>query len=936
MFRVILSKMKNKKWFTFCLLFGVTLTVAVFVSHPMFEKGAHNELLKRSLASYAGEEHNFPAAFSREENIHGAGSGEKIYSAAGLFGEIREREQGWQRGLGLEILESQQIVGLADQNADSSLGGRNWLLKIAAMRDMGQHVEIVKGENFTADTEVDTAECVISETAMDTYGMVVGEELTFPYMKDGSGEPLTLVVKGIFKDTAAAGDPFWYWDQDSFGSMVFVSEQTWDKCVKKNGRSEFFVWDAVVFDDGGLTWENASSCLRQVAEFRERDEALKTPLYDLLSGYERQRKNLSRVMWVLELPFIVLVLLFICMVTGQMLQREEGEISVIRSRGATGWQVVKLYFYQAVLLSVAGLLPGGILGILLCQIAAGTDGFLSFSGRNLGSYGFNLWTIPYGLAACGITVLFLTVPVFWKLGITVTCRPADKRKERKPVWERFWLEIPFLGLSLYLLYNYHRQGDLLAQSVLAGELVDPVIFLNESLFLVACGLTAIRVSHLLIRAVGRIGGRHLKPAAYVSFLQTSRTFHSQNFLAVFLIMTIAGGIFNANMARTINVNRDDRIAYDVGCDARLMEKWDSHVYFDQKKRNVNTVYTEPDFEPYRELVRHGQCESVTRVMVDDGIYVTGSSTELTKCRLMGIHTKEFGETAKLQDGLNSTHWFHALNELAKKPEGVIISSNLAKQCGFQVGDEIMYTCYADEEVREENKLGRETGEVCAILDAFPGFDRYGGEEESFFLAANYAQVVRSFGLRPYEVWMRLPAGGDASQIPEAAGKRVEDLEMWRDCASEIRESKSSPLVQITNGLFTMGFLVSVLICAVGFFVYWILSIQGRSYSFGIYRAMGMSMREIYIMLLYEQGFCSLLPMLEGGGLGLLASALFARLIALVYLPEKHSVAIRLYMYGADFGRMAVLWGVLLFFGIFAVWHIVKRIQIAKVLKMGEV
>ena len=35
------------------------------------------------------------------------------------------------------------------------------------------------------------------------------------------------------------------------------------------------------------------------------------------------------------------------------------------------------------------------------------------------------------------------------------------------------------------------------------------------------------------------------------------------------------------------------------------------------------------------------------------------------------------------DDINDAHWFNYLNELAKEPDGVIISSNLAKALGLK-------------------------------------------------------------------------------------------------------------------------------------------------------------------------------------------------------------------------------------------------------------
>ena len=65
------------------------------------------------------------------------------------------------------------------------------------------------------------------------------------------------------------------------------------------------------------------------------------------------------------------------------------------------------------------------------------------------------------------------------------------------------------------------------------------------------------------------------------------------------------------------------------------------------------------------------------------------------CISYGDKHKRIRETAKLQsdqnDDINDAHWFNYLNELAKEPDGVIISSNLAKALGLKVGDSLNYS-----------------------------------------------------------------------------------------------------------------------------------------------------------------------------------------------------------------------------------------------------
>ena len=60
----------------------------------------------------------------------------------------------------------------------------------------------------------------------------------------------------------------------------------------------------------------------------------------------------------------------------------------------------------------------------------------------------------------------------------------------------------------------------------------------------------------------------------------------------------------------------------------------------------------------------------------------------------------------------------------------------------------------------------------------------------------------------------------------------------------------------------------LLLCATGFLIYWILSIQSRALQFGIFRAMGMSLREILSMLINEQLFISVSSIAVGAGIGL--------------------------------------------------------------------
>ena len=69
----------------------------------------------------------------------------------------------------------------------------------------------------------------------------------------------------------------------------------------------------------------------------------------------------------------------------------------------------------------------------------------------------------------------------------------------------------------------------------------------------------------------------------------------------------------------------------------------------------------------------------------------------------------------------------------------------------------------------------------------------------------------------------------------------------------------------------------MIMCIIGFLIYWILSIKSRTLQFGILRAMGMSFREIIAMILYEQILVSGVAIIIAVVIGSVASDLFVPL-----------------------------------------------------------
>ena len=225
-----------------------------------------------------------------------------------------------------------------------------------------------------------------------------------------------------------------------------------------------------------------------------------------------------------------------------------------------------------------------------------------------------------------------------------------------------------------------------------GGTLDPLLYFSSSVFIIGTGLLGMRLVPLLIRLLFSAGKKFWPPSLYAAFLRVLRTKNSQSFIMIFLILTISLGIFNTTAARSINGNAEDRICYMDGADVVVQEAWESAGAAeipDFAGTGSSTDYVEPNFEKYRQIQG---VESLTKVYYSKKASV--SSTDGNNIRnavLMGIDTKEFGETANFKTSLMATHWYFYLNAMSQDPRGILVSSSFRDERGYSIGDVLSYS-----------------------------------------------------------------------------------------------------------------------------------------------------------------------------------------------------------------------------------------------------
>ena len=943
----IAKKIKNKKLLNICLLIGTILLAAFLCIYPMFREGSLNRLIKTLFLAQQEEEGEYPAVISLKETL----SYEEFSSVAETSRRLKETGDKWCADLKADSVMEQQVFTYHGGSASSRFGPKSRVINLGYVTDLYRYADVVYG---VGAEEADRSEneyvkealengaypCVISQKTMDDNGFIVGELLSFKYrIYDDTQGMLDFVITGVIEEKEDAG-LFWHMRLNDPEKTVYLRASDFDKIARENEIGEINVTENRMPDYSKIDHKNAQDYKSYLEKITKENTHISVNFLTTLTSYKEQEKEISMILFAFEIPIVALLLLFLYMVSGRILEMETTEIAMLKSRGITRGRIIAIYALQSSIIAGIGSLIGIPAGFLMCRLAAGTDGFLSFTLKDVSTYDFSLMMFPFAAGAFLLGVLFMTLPVIGLSKLTITDRKGLRVSlKHTPFWEKYFLDVLLLLISAYLLYNYYKQSTVMSETIIAGGGVDPVIFLDSSLFILSCGLVFLRLSGYLVRLIYRIGQKKWKPAGFVAFLQIIRGAKKQGFISVFLIMTIAMGVFNTNLARTVNENTKQRIEYNLGCDLRIDEVW--RLITIRNGDEMNWSYREPDFGRYDVLKEYG-ASGMTRVLRDEKTdIIIGTKTEKGNI-LMGIHTKEFGTIAKLPADVNSRHWFHDLNALAKDPKGVIISSNLAEKYALKIGDKIKYARYGP--MSDKEPYATVEGRVCGIVDAFPGYEstdytvgESGGveEKEKYLLVVNYATLISDFSQTPYSVWVSLDKDADPDKIREALKEKIPSIATMRFGSEEIQKNKDSAMLQITNGMFSVGFIVSLLICVVGFLIYWILTIRERELLYGIYRAMGMSMKEIVKMLITEQIFSSFLATLSGFGVGALTTVLFTKLLSIVYLPRKHNLPITIFFRLQDSIRMIAIIAAAFTVCFFIMRRLIRNMNITTALKMGE-
>ncbi len=936
MLTLLIRKMRNTKWMVICLLIGFIMATAMTSTIPIYMHASLQRMLIKDMQAYQEDQGIYPGVYAVSKTIvSGSNAARQRNTVVDIYAKSVNRFNDlFVPYLNHKCYTSDAYLYITNIETET---GEPAMIKLGGMTEIGDHINITSGRMFEpGKKDGDVYEVICSERAMQV-AQVMQDTVYEVTNILSPGETVKIKIVGTF-ELLDDNDTYWSEGLSEYDNTMFCEFNTLIDDVIMTGVVNLNQVDCrIIIDyqhmDMNVIEHVRSQFASQSEKYRDDNATFTVPAQQILESYASKAASLKYIMLMLDIPVILMLIFYLFMVSQLNIESERNEIAMLKSRGASSWQILRIYAYETLILGAVSALIGPFVGLGLCNILGVSNGFLEFVNRPALHAKLSLTAFGYAVAAVGVFFITTLVPIIPASRVSIVAHKQSKAHEqKKSFWQRSFLDVICLVLPIAWLWWYNRLNDnLISQGIDTSTTMSPLMFAASTVFILGAALLCVRIYPYFIRLIYMIGRKRWSPAAYISLNNIGRSSTGrEKFIMIFLILTVALGIFSANTARAINRNTEERIRYNLGADAVISEAWKtSRVRVtdpETGEESSTTQYTEPDFDRYSSLAG---VKLATPVFQRDAVQLRYNESTTADVHVMGIVPSQFARVAWFRSDLLPSHINNYINALNECQDGIIVSQSYADKAGIKLGDVV--------QVKWARNDWFETV-VVAIVEYWPAlnpYDKNSAGDYRDFAILNYDYMSIMTITEPYEVWIDLEDDADIAALYQSVVDN--DITATRlDVASQlIISSKTDAVLQGVNGALTLGFITIMAMCFIGFLIYWILSIKGRTLQFGILRAMGMSFREIISMIVYEQllvsGVSIFLSIIIGG----IASDIFVPLFQVLYNVTDQVPPFRVISQRSDYIKLYVIVLVMLIVGFIVIARLIKQININKALKLGE-
>ena len=568
------------------VLLGVLMATAIMSGAVIYFDALRELALKSTLSQYSPDELDILMRGDR-----GPTSREEFEKVEAVTQSAIDDHLDWM--LTDRIAAGKSPTFFLKQPGDEDEAGNNarsYFAFFPRLQEKDRYITILDGElpreeRLSGPGELLVLEAIIPSEAAQLFQVGVGDTLSAVPHWDDVTPYVTVVISGVFSRNDP-DDEMWALEREvinaatgpSFRTVPFyISRKTYLDVLGPAFREmdSTYAWLLAV-DRGRLNALNAHQALDDIRQAhsilnaRLTSYVQTTALDNALVEYDR-RLFFSKVPMFVVLVLIALVILYyVATLSSLVVEERRGEIALLRSRGASSSQILGVFVLEGATIAIPAFLAGPLLAAGIVGLLGYTPAFSDLSGGEWMTT--RISRDAYLMSGLGGIMSFvsLMIPAIQASRIGVTRhRQQSARPTPRPAFQRYYVDVLLLLVSILLFRQLTEQGSVVASDVFGEIAVNQLLLVLPGLVLIASAMVLLRLFPLTLNLIARLTSSRMPAGLVLGLWQMARNPTHYARLSLLLILAAGLGIFASSFGSTLTRSFEERVYYATGSDIRV-------------------------------------------------------------------------------------------------------------------------------------------------------------------------------------------------------------------------------------------------------------------------------------------------------------------------------------------------------------------------------
>ena len=230
--------------------------------------------------------------------------------------------------------------------------------------------------------------------------------------------------------------------------------------------------------------------------------AVFTGITRLLDRFERRSFFTSVPLLLLMTVMLLTVLYFLAMMVSYLVQSREDDVALLRSRGVSAMQMLKLYAVEGLALAVTAAVAAPFLAMAVVALSGALPYFRDirdglFLPVELHWYPFAM-SFAVGLVCLAVFVVPAVVGA--RTGL-IAHKLRSSRPPSVPLFQRYYVDVGLLIVGGLIFWELQQRGQFVSGGLFEDVQVNEAMLLAPVLFLVAVALLFMRLFPIFVRFI---------------------------------------------------------------------------------------------------------------------------------------------------------------------------------------------------------------------------------------------------------------------------------------------------------------------------------------------------------------------------------------------------------------------------------------------------